>query len=76
MYLQVVACVYLAMVVVMVGMNYKLKERKIREVSIGEGEKKRVSKSSSVSFTEGKGAFGTLVSAITSTRCGKRSVDF
>ena len=75
MYLQVVACVYLAMVVVMVGMNYKLKERNIREVSMGKEEKKRVSKSSSVSFTERKGGFRTLVSAITTTRCGKRSVD-
>jgi hypothetical protein len=72
-YLQVVACLYLAMVVVMVGMNYKLKERKQRGVPMGEGEEKKVIKSSSVSFTEGRGVFSTLVSA--STRCGKRNLD-
>ena len=73
MYLQVVACVYLAMVVVMVGMNYKLKERKIRELPMEEGEEKRVIKSSSVSFTEGRGTFSNLVSA--STMCSKINVN-
>ena len=57
----------------MVGMNYKLKERKIRELPMGEGEEKRVIKSSSVSFTEGRGTFSTLVSA--STKTIKRKVD-
>ena len=71
--MQVVACLYLVLVVVMVGMNYKLKERKIRELPMGEGEDKRVIKSSSVSFTEGRGTFSTLVSA--SPICSKINVN-
>jgi hypothetical protein len=60
------------MVVVMVGMNYKLKERG-KEGGGKEEEEKRVIKSSSVSFTEGRGTFSTLVS--TSTKYEKRKVD-
>ena len=69
---QVIATLYLVMVVVMVGMNYKLKERG-REKSWKEEKVKRVIKSSSVSFTEGRGIFSTIVSA--STMCGKRNVN-
>ena len=54
---------------VMVGINYKLKERNVREVPMGEREKS----DQSVSFTEGRGAFSTLVSA--TTMYGKRNVD-
>ena len=60
----------------MVGMNYKLKERKVREGKGREGENeegKRLIKSSSVCFTEGRGTFSTLVSA--STKFVKKRVD-
>ena len=52
----------------MVGMNYKLKERKVRAGNGREGgneEGKRLIKSSSVCFTERRGTFSTLVSAST-----------
>ena len=64
---------HLVIVVVMGGMNYELKERKIREVTMGEGEEKIVIMSSSPDFTEGRGAISTLVSA--STLWGKRNVN-
>ena len=73
-YFQMVASLYIVMVVLVVGMNYKLKERKQRKVDHGEGremEGTKLIKSSSVSFTEGRGAFSTLVSA-TSKQCGTK----
>ena len=60
----------------MVGLNYNLKERTKREGERGgdkEGEGRQVIRSSSVSFTEGRGTFSTLVSA--STRALKKKVD-
>ena len=69
---QVIGTLYLVMVVVMVGMNYKMKERS--KDGDGKEEKvKSVTKSSSVSFTEGRGTFSTLVYA--STKTIKRKVD-
>ena len=62
---------YLVVVMVVVGLNYKLKEKRDGEESEGEGRK--LIKSSSVSFSERRGAFSTLVSA--STRQGKRRVE-
>ena len=46
----------------MVGLNYKLKERTVRE-NREKGKDRQVIKTSSVSFTEGRGAFSTIVSA-------------
>ena len=71
-----IATLYLVMVMVMVGMNYKLKARggkKVKEGSGIEEEGKTVVKSSSISFTEGRGTFSTLVSA--STKSIKSKVD-
>ena len=64
-------------VVVLVGMNYKLKDRGGKKVKEGSGigeEGKTVIKSSSVSFTDGRGTFSTLVSASTKSIRGKVDV--
>ena len=64
------------MVVVMVGMNYKLKRRKRRKMSVGEVNDENeghLRNSSSVSFTEGRGTFSTLVSE--SKKCAKVKED-
>ena len=52
---QVIATLYLVMVLVMLGMHYKLKERKKRkgkEKKEKEGNEKQTTNSSSVSFTD------------------------
>ena len=60
----------------MVGMSYKLKERKVRgvkRVEEGSEEGKQLIKSSSVCFIEGRGTSSTHVSA--SNMSVKRKVD-
>ena len=60
---QVIASLYLVMVVVMVGMNYSLKQR-TRRVGLGEedveGEEEEV-KSSEIRFTEGEALSSRVV---------------
>ena len=73
---QIVASLYILMVAVVVGMSYKLKERKVRGVRGVEEESeegKQLIKSSSVCFTEGRGTSSTHVSA--SNKFVKRKVD-
>ena len=61
------------MVVVMVGMNYKLKERNKSKGDEKERNEQQVINTSSVSFTEGRGTFSTLFS--TSHMHGGRKID-
>ena len=68
---QIVASLYMVMVVLVVGMNYKMKERKEGEDNLGElkeGKGRKVIQSSSVSFTERRGTFSSIVSP-----CNKQS---
>ena len=54
----------MVMVVVMVGLNYNLKERTKREGQRGrnrEGEGREVIRPSEVSFAEGRGTFSNVV---------------
>ena len=61
----------MVMVVVVVGMNYKMKEWKEGDDNLGElkeGKGRKVMQSSSVNFTEIRGTFSSIV-----TNCNKQS---
>ena len=76
MIFQIVASLYLVMVVVVVGMNYRMKGRKEGEDNIEEtnkGEGRKVIQSSSVSFTERRGTFISIVSPC--TKQSRKKVD-
>ena len=75
--MQVVACLYLVMVIVMVGLNYRLRGRDTgakerardtaeKEVEAeAEAEEAVMVRAASVCFSEGTGSYSSLVSADT-----------
>ena len=78
--MQVVACLYLVMVIVMVGLNYRLRGRDTgakerardtaekegaEEVAEAEAEEAVMVRAASVCFSEGTGSYSSLVSADT-----------